>query len=177
MKVITKNISTVGQLKEALSSLPSDAKLFPFGSAVAHLVYDEANEQAYIDESFDWIDNDEEYAALEEDLSSEEETEVIREYATVEEMRNDEEMQNMGRYCHVKAKIAGKEVIVCTTDQQYEDLIWGTLYELLEEIFKRYDLHSDEDALTDNASELRDKVLELLEKEYGIEFVDVFEEY
>lgn len=52
MKVITKNISTVGQLMKALSKLPSDALLNPFGSECAHLVFDEKKNQAYIDEDF-----------------------------------------------------------------------------------------------------------------------------
>lgn len=59
MKVITKNINTVGQLMKALSKLPSDAVLNPFGSECAHLVFDEKNNQAYIDEDFSWADNEE----------------------------------------------------------------------------------------------------------------------
>ena len=59
MKVLTKNISTVGQLVRALSQLPADIVLYPFGSESAHLVYDEKNEQAYIDEDFSWADDEE----------------------------------------------------------------------------------------------------------------------
>lgn len=59
MKVVTKNISTVGQLMKALSKLPSDAVLYPFGAECAHLVFDEKNNQAYIDEDFSWADDEE----------------------------------------------------------------------------------------------------------------------
>jgi len=176
MKVITRDISTVGQLKDALSTLPSETILFPFGSSVAHLVYDEENKQAYIDENFDWIDNDDVYESLEEELRAEKETEVLREYSSVEEMRKDEELQNMGRYCHTKAKIAGKEVIVCTTNQQYDDLIWGTMYDLLISLNNEYDLKIGR-LTNDIASELRDRVIEHLEDNFNVIFVDVFEEY
>lgn len=59
MKLITKNISTVGQLQRALSQLPPDTALNPFGSEDAALVYDKKNEIAYIDEDFSWAEDEE----------------------------------------------------------------------------------------------------------------------
>lgn len=59
MKLITKNISTVGQLAKALSQLPPDTTIQPFGSEDAALVYDKESEIAYIDEDFSWAEDDE----------------------------------------------------------------------------------------------------------------------
>lgn len=59
MKLITKNIQTVGQLQEALKSLPKDATLNPFGSPVTSLVYDEKTGTAYLDEDFSWTEDQE----------------------------------------------------------------------------------------------------------------------
>lgn len=59
MKLICKNIKTVGQLQNALSQLPSDTILNPFGSENASLVYDKKNEIAYIDEDFSWAEDEE----------------------------------------------------------------------------------------------------------------------
>ena len=49
MKLILRNINTVGALKEALAKLPADASLTPFGDSNALLVYDRENKTAYID--------------------------------------------------------------------------------------------------------------------------------
>jgi hypothetical protein len=47
----------VRDLRAALSSLPDDAELYPFGSGDAKLVYDDKNKIAYIDEKFDFLDD------------------------------------------------------------------------------------------------------------------------
>lgn len=99
----------------------------------------------------------------------------MKEFKTLEEMRNDEELQSMGRYQWQKAKINGEEVFVCSTDQQYEDIIWGGVYETLNNLFKHFELESEFNA-SDYASDIRDNILERLEDE-GIKFVDVYEEY
>lgn len=99
----------------------------------------------------------------------------MKEFKTLEEMRDDEELQNMGRYQWQKVKLNGEEVFACSTDQQYEDIIWGGIYEMLSELFKYYELESEFDA-SDYASDIRDKVLEMLEDE-GVKFVDVYDEY
>ena len=99
----------------------------------------------------------------------------MKEFKTLEEMRDDEELQSMGRYQWQKAKVNGEEVFVCSTDQQYEDIIWGGIHEMLDNLFEHFELKSEFDA-SDYASDIRDKVLEMLEDE-GIKFVDVYEEY
>lgn len=100
----------------------------------------------------------------------------MKEYASIEEMRKDEDLLNMGRYNHTRAKIAGKEVIVCTTDEQYDNEICGAMFELLETLNNEYDLNIG-NKTTDLSSYLRDNFLEFLEEESGLEFVDVYEEY
>ena len=48
----------------------------------------------------------------------------MKEFKTLEEMRDDEELQSMGRYQWQKAKVNGEEVFACSTNQQYEDILW-----------------------------------------------------
>lgn len=96
------------------------------------------------------------------------------EFKTREELQNCEELQNMYRYEWQTVKLNEKEVIACTTNQQYEDIIWGGLYDIFEELNKYYEL---EISSSDFASTIRDEILERFEKSEGIEFVDVFDEY
>ena len=96
------------------------------------------------------------------------------EFKTREELQSCEELQHMGRYEWQTVKLNGKEVIACTTNQQYEDIIWGGLYEIFEELNKYYGL---EISSSDFASAIRNEILERLENSEGIEFVDVFDEY
>ena len=99
----------------------------------------------------------------------------MKEFKTEEELRADEELQSMGRYQWQKVKVNGEEVFACSTNQQYEDIIWGGVHEMLSELFEHFELKSEFDA-SDYASDIRDKVLEMLDDE-GIKFVDVYEEY
>ena len=97
----------------------------------------------------------------------------MKEFKSIEELKNDESLKNMGRYCWEKVKLEGKEVFACTTNQQYEDIIWGGIYEMLNDLFKYYEVKNEP---SDLSSDIRDFVLEKLEEE-GIEFVDVYDEY
>ena len=103
------------------------------------------------------------------------------EFNTVEELKNCKELMTLGRYQNQKVKLAGKEVYACTTNQQYEDIIWGGIRETLEKLNKQFgnDLFKDEDEddITYASSLIRDAALEKLKEEFGIEFVDVFDEY
>ena len=58
MEYVLKDISTVGQLREALDKLPSDAPLNPFGAPNAALVYDTNKKTAYIDDDFSWAEEE-----------------------------------------------------------------------------------------------------------------------
>lgn len=98
----------------------------------------------------------------------------MKEFNSLEELRDDKELQSMGRYCWKKVKLNGKEVFACTTNQQYEDIIWSETDEMLNHLFEHFGIVED---TTDLSSEIRDFVLERLEEEYGIELVDVYDEY
>ena len=98
------------------------------------------------------------------------------EFNTVEELRNCKELQNMGRYENKKVKLAGKEVFACTTNQQYEDIIFDAVCDIVTRLNIQFGgrlIDCPEDISTD----IRDTVLKLLKEKYGIEFVDVFEDY
>lgn len=58
VKIIMNEINNTGDLAKALSELPSDTVLYPFGSMMCKLVYDEENKQAYIDEDLSFMDDD-----------------------------------------------------------------------------------------------------------------------
>lgn len=49
MKIILENISNVGDLVEALSTIPKETKIHPFGEIGSVLAYDEKEKRAYID--------------------------------------------------------------------------------------------------------------------------------
>lgn len=66
-KVLVKRISTVGQLVKALSQLPNDTLISPFGSETAKLVYKESENRVYIDEDFSDFDEDDLEAIYGED--------------------------------------------------------------------------------------------------------------
>lgn len=95
-------------------------------------------------------------------------------FKTIEELWDCKELQNMGRYNYQEVMLDGKKVIACTTNQQYEDIIWGGAHDILENL----DAHFGTDiASGDLASQIRDFILSRLEDEYEIRFVDVFDEY
>ena len=95
-------------------------------------------------------------------------------FKTMEELQNCEELQSMGRYEHQEVELNGKAVIACTTDQSYEDIIWGGAEEIIEDLNKEFGKNIDP---TEIATEVRDFILEMLENEYNVCFVDVFDEY
>ena len=90
-------------------------------------------------------------------------------------MQNDEELQTMGRYQWQKVKVNGEEVFACSTDQQYEDILWGGAYAMLDDLFEHFEVKGKFDA-SDYAPDIRDYILEML-KDEGIKFVDVYDEY
>ena len=100
----------------------------------------------------------------------------MKEFKTVEEMRNDEELQSMCRSEWQKVKINGKEMFACTTDQQYEDIICSGIYNMLCELFEHFESSTEDLFVSGLVFDMRDLILGNL-KENGIEFVDVYEEY
>ena len=101
-------------------------------------------------------------------------------FDTIEELRTNKDFQNMGLYEFRKAILAGKEVIVCATNQVYEDIIWGKTYDMLQELQNEFSLFGTGGNKYLNTSDLstdvREFILAKLEKD-GIKFVCVFEEY
>ena len=65
VKLLLKNISTTGQLAKALSQLPPDTVIYPFGSDSCRLIYKESEETAYLDEDFGFL-SEEDYESLED---------------------------------------------------------------------------------------------------------------
>lgn len=100
----------------------------------------------------------------------------MKEFKTVEELRNDEELQSMCRSEWRKVKLNGKEVYACTTDQQYEDIICSGIYEMIENLFEHFEISTEDLFISDFVPDMRDLILGNL-KENEIEFVDMYEEY
>ena len=96
------------------------------------------------------------------------------EFNNIEELWDCEELQNLDRYQYKVVKLEGKEVIVCPTNQQYEDIIWGGIQNILEEID---DIYKTDVASGDLAALARDFILNGLEDGYGVKFVDMYDEY
>ena len=99
----------------------------------------------------------------------------MRKFKTEQELKNDPELRDMCRYCWERVELEGKEVFACTTNQQYEDIIWGGALEMLNQLCEHFRI-ADEINTNDLATDVRDFVLEKLE-EQGVKFVDVFDEY
>ena len=100
--------------------------------------------------------------------------ESIKTFNSLEELQNDKELQCMGRYCWQKVKLEGKEVFACSTNQQYEDILWGGIHEIMTQLFDHFEIEDEDKG--EYSSLARDYILELLE-ENGIKFVDVYDEY
>ena len=96
------------------------------------------------------------------------------EFKTLKELQDNKELQNMSRYEYQEVMLDGEKVIACTTNQQYEDIIWGGAQEILEELDDYYGTNIQSGDL---ATEIRDFILARLEDVYDMRFVDVFNEY
>ena len=57
IKIVMKNIRTVGDLREALNNLPDDYKLLPFGSSTSCIAVDKSNKIVYLDE-LNWLESE-----------------------------------------------------------------------------------------------------------------------
>ena len=98
----------------------------------------------------------------------------VKEFDSLEELKNNQDLHAMGRYCWEKVMLKGKPVYACTTNQQYEDILWGGTYEMLTEFNQHFDIPDAPSG--ELCSEVRDLILERLQ-EQGIELVDVYDEY
>lgn len=66
--LLGQNFETVGELMEALSKLPPETPLNPFGSSNALLFYIKKDKRAYLDEDYDWIEDEDIYNELEDQI-------------------------------------------------------------------------------------------------------------
>ena len=98
----------------------------------------------------------------------------MKEFKTLEELKSNRDLHKLCKTEWQKVKVNGKEVIACGTNLAYEDIIWGGAYDIISEINKEFRLNLD---TCEIASVIRDKILELMFLDYGIEFVDIYEEY
>ena len=58
MKILVENLSTVGELKEALKDIPDNAVCNPFGAIDCVVAYDKDDNTLYIDEELYDEDNE-----------------------------------------------------------------------------------------------------------------------
>lgn len=107
-------------------------------------------------------------------MEKEEVEELMKHFDTVDELKSDRELRDMDKYEFEKVMLNGKPVYACTTNQQYEDIIWGGAYETLENLYTHFGI--SEEPSNDMCSDIRDFILEKL-KEKGIEMVDIYDEY
>ena len=68
VKVLGQDFKTVGDLIEALSKLSASTPLNPFGSSNAILFYITKDNRAYLDENYDWIEDEATIEELEKQL-------------------------------------------------------------------------------------------------------------
>ena len=98
----------------------------------------------------------------------------IKNFESLEALKNDSELMDMDSYSWKKVLLKGKPVYVCTTNQQYEDILWGGTYDMLTEFNQHFQI--PEEPSVELCSDVRDFILERMQ-EQGIELVDVFDEY
>ena len=98
----------------------------------------------------------------------------IKKFENIEALKNDPELMDMDRYSWKKVMLKGKPVYACTTNQQYEDILWGGTYNMLTEFNQYFKISKEPSA--DLCSDVRDFILDRLQ-EQGIKLVDVFDEY
>lgn len=98
----------------------------------------------------------------------------IKNFESLEALKNDSELMGMERYSWKKVLLKGKPVYACTTNQQYEDILFGGTYDMLTEFNQHFQI--PEEPSVDLCSDVCNFILERMQ-EQGIEFVDVFNEY
>ena len=92
--------------------------------------------------------------------------------------------KNLGQRSFSKVKINNVDksevVFLSGTDRAYEEELWGDIYEVLKDHIKRFDTDIDDDddeEIVDQTSEIRDIVIEWIEKSTGCRFVNIANEY
>lgn len=103
----------------------------------------------------------------------------MKKYNTIEDAQN--KHRELGKYESEVVEINNKKVILSGTNQKYEDILFGGVLATLENLKDSYrkdlnELGVDVDTM-DISSQVRDFVLEILENQYNVEFVEQCEEY
>lgn len=98
------------------------------------------------------------------------------------EAETKEYAKNFGKHQFEHVTIGTEKVILCGTDQAYEEQLWGDAYEMTKDFCMKFSIADEtednfSDFATDMATQIRDLVLEHYEKEFKTRFVDVCEEY
>lgn len=103
----------------------------------------------------------------------------MKEFSSIKELREDNELRNMGRNEYQKVKVNGEEVFTCATNQQYEDIIWSGINNSIVSLLSHFGIQECEcmDIVTDLSSTARDMILKRLGEENILKIVDVFENY
>ena len=96
------------------------------------------------------------------------------EFNSLEELKNNEELKALSKQDFQKVLLQGREAIVCGTNLVYEDMLWGGIYEIIYQVNEKFDLLLDE---CEFASQLRDEILDMICDSYGIQFIDMCDEY
>ena len=89
---------------------------------------------------------------------------------------------NFGKHQFEKIKVNDENVILCGTDQAFEEVLWGDAYKFVEDFCKKFgpaDIEEDDysDFATDLASKIRDLVIKEYEEEHKVRFLNVWDEY
>ena len=90
--------------------------------------------------------------------------------------------KNFGKHQFERVEVAGKSVILCGTDQAFEEELWGDAYRMLLDFCDKFGAKNGSeddysDFATDLASEIRDLILKRYEEENQTKFISVSTEY
>ena len=108
----------------------------------------------------------------------------LKTFATDEEAK--EYGKNFAPYQSEKIMVAGSPVILCGTDKVYEETLWNDARELMTEIINIFVddtslseelIDEHDDTITETASEIRDKVIDVFKRTTGMRFLNVNDEY
>lgn len=86
---------------------------------------------------------------------------------------------NLHKYSYEPVSIDGKKYLLCCDNRVYEEEIWGVAYALLENHANKVGRNNIPALFSSNdlASELRDLIIDFIEKQSEVEYLDAFEEY
>lgn len=85
--------------------------------------------------------------------------------------------QPAGKEEYINCKIGDENVILCQTNLVYEDTVWNASFDIMRFLISMLpEQPANPDDFVDEASELRDKALELFQDTFNVRIVHVFDE-